>query len=424
MRFGFLIAIVLSSILAWRYSTKTTSPSNQKTHIVYPAAMEDLTYEKNHALSHLNRIREAMGMNRLVEDQTLDLAAQNHADYLVANHEKSHYETKGKPKFTGITPVERACYVGYPSRQVSENLSTSHYSAQASIDGLLSAIYHRFGFLDLGIDVLGIGITQNPAKSKESAFVYEMANSMLRDLCEEESFKGIGRYAYKICADEQHRIEINTLKRAQNYHRQHNPKILLYPYDGQVEVPPAFYAEEPDPLPDMEVSGFPVSVMFNPYYFPTVNVIDFALFDSDTGIEIDTRLMDRSSDPHHRFTPYEFALFPLERLSYNHLYHAQIVYRSKGEEKTRTWSFRTIDITEDFYRIEGLNETVVIDSHRSSVFYFKPLNSHEILHEIHYPNEISLTFLDNHTIRLTPLSGSKKDFILKVGKRKITVKIK
>ncbi len=61
------------------------------------------------------------------------------------------------------------------------------------MDGLFSAIYHRFAFLSPGIDEIGVGVTQNEQDSDKSAFVYVMGNSELNRLCSFKSFKGAGK---------------------------------------------------------------------------------------------------------------------------------------------------------------------------------------------------------------------------------------
>ncbi len=409
--------------LAWQYIDLASRDTKKETIIVYPPAMEDLQYEKTSALSRLNEIREAMGMNSLIENDALEKAAQNHADYLVANHEKTHFEIEGHQKFTGVSPLNRVLYTHYSTRQVSENLSTSHHSGKASIDGLFSAIYHRFGFLDMTIDEIGVGVAQEVSDSRNSAFVYNMGNSLLDDLCRGKGFSGVGRYAYKVCREEEHKIDIKALTHARSYHQKHNPKVILYPYPDQTEIPPAFYAEDPDPLPDMEVSGFPVSVVFNSYYFKQVSLRSFRLFKVDTGEEVETRLMDKESDPHGHFRENAFALFPLERLAYNSQYRAEIIYQVNKKTITKSWLFSTVIITDDFYVITQPTQSIQIRSDRSSVLYFKPLDSHDMLQDIHYPHDLSLVFLDNHTIKITFLTEDKRDFTLKTEKKEIKIKV-
>ena len=72
-----------------------------------------------------------------------------------------------------------------------------------------------------------------------------MGNSHIERLCHEKSFSGIGKYYYKICKNETHRISEKAFKQAQVSNKRYNPEIIVYPYDGQTDVPPAFYDESP-----------------------------------------------------------------------------------------------------------------------------------------------------------------------------------
>ncbi len=423
MRVGFVIGVLVFAGLTWQYLNQVTWQKPTKVEMVYAPVMEDMRYEKQHAAFAVNRIREAVGLGTLVNHEVLAQAAQNHAEYLVANHEKSHFETRGAKKFTGVAPVDRTMYTGYASRQVMENLSTSHNSGEDSVQGLFSAIYHRFGFLDLNIDSIGVGVAQDVAQSSNSAFVYVMGNSLLEGLCREKSFNGAGRYVYRVCLDQAHRIETGRFNRAKTSHMIQSPKIIRYPYDGEEEVPPAFYAEDPDPLPDLEVSGFPVSVAFNPYYFQSVEVDAFRLYKEGQKEAIETRMMGQKSDPHGRFSPQQFALFPLQRLAYNSKYRAEILYRSHGKKERLSWTFETVKIREPLYIIDQKSQRIHLSTDKSSVLYFKPLDGQDMLGKIRYPKDLSVTFLDNHTIRLSFFSENRDDFVIRAGEREVKVAV-
>jgi len=387
--------------------------------VVLQPAMEDVAYERSHAFDYVSETREAMEMNGLTPNTLLERAAQSHADYLVANHASSHFETEGKPHFTGVAPVDRVTHAGYASLRVSENLSTHHHSAKASVEGLFSAIYHRFAFLDPQIDEMGVGVTQDAAKGSNSAFVYLMGNSQLRALCEEESFKGHGRYIYKVCLDPKHRIRAKVFTRALQSQQRENPQLILYPYEGQEGVPPVFYEESPDPLPESEVSGFPVSVIFNPAFFEQVSDVSLALYKNHK--KVPAYLMDKENDPHRKFSTHQFALFPLERLAYNTRYEAVLEYRYKGEMQQRTWHFSTTQIEEPLYRITQPEQTIHIKAGRDCVLYFKPEDPHDLLGNIHYPQRILVTFLDHNTLKLSMPSTSTDSFTIRTKRHRVKV---
>ena len=417
----FLIIFILSiDILAWSLFGLGTQTKETKVEVRTVLPM-DVEYEKADARSHLNNIREAMGLNTLLQNDLLADAAQSHADYLVANEVSSHYETEGMPKFTGVKPVDRALYANYASSYVSENLSTHTYSAQESIDGLFSAIYHRFGFLALDIDEVGVGATQDKAKTSNSAFVYVMGNSNLVRLCHEKNFSGSGKYYYKICKDETHRIGEKAFKQAQLANKRYNPEIVVYPYDGQSEVPPVFYDESPDPLPAYDVSGFPMSVEFNDYYFKDVTLRSFKLFDSSNQEVRDVLLMDKENDPHGRFTALQYALFPLKRLEYATQYHAEVTYTVKNKEHTLTWAFTTQKPMVELHRVETKRATLHLEKGKSHILYFPPHDAHDMLKNIQFPADVDIKFIDHNTLELTVLDESLDDFTLKSRDRVIHI---
>ena len=105
------------------------------------------------------------------------------------------------------------------------------------------------------------------------------------------------------------------------------PTLVTWPPAGADDVPPAFFIEEPDPLPDREVAGYPLSVQFNPGSVQRVEIRGFSLY-REPAVGRDpiapTRLLDRHSDPHEVLTAFEFALFPLDRLDWATRYRAVV----------------------------------------------------------------------------------------------------
>jgi hypothetical protein len=383
----------------------------------------DPVYEKSEALNLLNEIREAMGMNTLVENSRLEAAALAHSKYTVTNHTVSHDELHGLPGFTGKTPAERAIYAGYLSRQVTENLSAHNPDARRSIDGLFSAIYHRFGFLDVGIDEIGVGVWQDPTDSDKSAFVYLMGNTQLNALCAESSFKGYGRYVYGVCKEPHHRISQKKFLKAQKSNKWLNPKVLLYPYDGQSDVPPAFYNEIPDPLPDYDVSGFPLSVLFNDYFFDRIKLLSFKLYESDKEV-LPVRLINHENDPNHRLTPLQFALLPLQRLKYDTVYDAAIIYMDKGIKRSLQWQFHTRRLDERLVRMKYDYIAIEVKPAESLLLYLVPRNAHDIPKRIIFPEGVTVSFTDNNTLRIQLLPTAKKSFDIKADDRNIHINIK
>ncbi len=419
MRMGFAVIVLAIAGWIWQVTEGTSRMNRPENVIVVQPVMEDIAYERNRAFDYVSEIREAVGLNGLTPNTLLERAAQNHADYLVANHSGSHFETEGNPHFTGKSPVDRATHAGYTSLQVSENLSAHNRRAKDSVAGLFSAIYHRFAFLDPRIDEMGVGVTQDVAQGSNSAFVYMMGGSQLATLCQEESFHGSGRYVYKVCADPEHRILATVFDRTLHAQEKENPPLILYPYDGEGEVTPVFYSEVPDPLPESDVSGFPVSVVFNPVFFKQVSDVSLELYKDQE--KVPAYLMDQGNDPHGKFSAHQFALFPEERLAYNTHYRAVLQYRYEDEVQKHTWHFSTTRIEEPLYEITQAQQTIHIKAGSSSVLYFKPRDAHDLLGSIRYPQRIAITFLDHNTLKLSPLSSEADTFTIRTAKYRVKV---
>jgi len=384
----------------------------------------DVDYAVTEAQTYLNKIRKNMQMSLLAKNTHLKKAAQAHAKYMVINNEFGHEEIEKHRGFVGKKPWDRAFKYAYLSKQISENVSAHHYNAQDSVNSLLSAIYHRFGFLSTTINEMGIGVYQDEFDSDKSAFVYDMGNSDLNNLCTSQSFRGSGKYMLG-CSDETLRIREKDFSQAINYAKQTNPDIIVYPYNDQRDVPPVFYDESPDPLPGLDVSGFPISVEFNDFFYKNVTVLSFSLYDNK-GIPIEVKPMDKESDIHQRFTAYQFAIFPIKRLEYNAKYHVEIVYKDKNNIKKKSWAFYTTRIQDEFHKVTKLYDELTIVPKKSYVIYFEPVDGHDLLTDLQIPQELDVQFLDHNTIKLTmipELSDNISEFVLDTGVKKLRLKV-
>merc|ERR1711879_948267 len=108
------------------------------------------------SLSYLNSIRTNAGMSVFKSNSLLEQSAYNHARYLSYNNEYGHYESSSNTFYTGYYPTDRANYMGYKSG-IGENISYES-DFTGSIDTLMTAIYHRFGFLTFTKDEIGVGM--------------------------------------------------------------------------------------------------------------------------------------------------------------------------------------------------------------------------------------------------------------------------
>ena len=423
MRKSVVVLVVLVAGLTWLWVDQKAEASPRTVRTVTRPPMEDIAHERLEAFTTLNEIRVALGMSSLQENAALQQAAQAHADYLVRHRLSSHFEESARKGFTGSAPMDRALRGGYKARFVGENLSTHSRNALDSLHGLFSAIYHRFGFLNPAFDEVGIGIAQDKQNSRNTAFVYLMGNSEMVHLCATPGFRGTGRYVYGVCADTRHRIDARAYEHARNAVKESNPEILVYPYDGQTDVSPVFYQETPDPLPDYDVSGFPVSVEFNDRFFRKVTLVTFELFEEGGGKVTPVRLLTKRTDPNHKLSRRQFALLPLKRLKYGTTYRVQLMYRHKRKTHTLSWHFTTTQPVETLKTIRENKTTLALRAGQGYWLYFEPTNPHDVLETMQYPGDVYVRFVDRNTMRLVLDPDRRRGFEIKGSGRRIRIEV-
>ncbi len=414
----FFVLLILSSLCVYAFWFDSPKPKT----IEIKAPPMDVAYEKSMALDYLNTLRQETGMSRYITNKILQKAAMTHANYLIQNHKLGHFEKEGARGFTGETPKQRALQAGYQVGMITENVSVNVLDYKDSIDELFSAIYHRFGFLDFQSDEIGIGIVQNPKDTNQNAFVYDMGIYELDDLCTQRSYDGDEKYVYHICKNPNHRIEEQTFHSLFQLRKSASKKLIIYPYDKQDNVPPAFYNESPDPLPEYDVSGFPISIQFNDYYFKHSRLTTFALYTMDDE-EIPAKVLDVKNDPNHMFKPNQYALFPYKRLDYDTPYKVVVTYRADGKNATKEWHFRTKKLPKPFFIITKNQAHIKIKPHTLYTLYFKPVDSHDLLKDLHFPADVEIRFLDQNTITLKLTSNNTESFEVKSGVKTLHVEI-
>lgn len=377
---------------------------------------------EHEGLSYLNTIREKSGLIKLKPNKTLHNAAASHADYLIENQINGHYEQKGKYAYTGSTPSQRVIKAGYPSAFVMENVSMNTPDQKKSIDNLFSAIYHRFVFLDFDIDEIGFGASSSKKKRKmKYAYVYNMGSSGIAGLCKRSFTLTNGVYYVRdVCKQSNKMIPQSFFEETKDQVRRKNRDMILYPYAEQTDIWPAFYNESPDPLPGYDVSGFPLSVQFNPAYYKHVKLNSFRLYD-EKGKEIkETRILKHSSDPNHRLSELEFVLMPLRRLEFDTRYSAVFEAVADGVKVKKHWRFRTAKPEEKIYRVSETKTTLAVEAGSTALLYLVPDSRTDILHSYRSRGGIDVSFLDQNTLRVTfPKRRSSGRVSLDFGKKKV-----
>lgn len=264
-------------------------------------------------LNYINGIRLGAGLTELKYSAILERATESHENYIGDVMEQysvlsTHYENnESYPSeyYTGVYPWDRAVYAGYQGTASEVIAFQRSGNIIESFDVLLSAIYHRQGLLYNFIAEIGVGGNeQNFAQKAQPHLLGIKAESL--------------EFIMAISSD-----------------------IVTYPYAGETNIRRVFYEESPDPLPNTSMSGYPISVDFNPTYTDTVDVISFKLYEEDGTEVTNTLLMDEHNDPAGYFTSYQFALFPLDVLKSSHTYRVELEYIKDGVSGNRIWAFTT-----------------------------------------------------------------------------------
>ena len=357
--------------------------------------------DMSQSLIKLNEYRSATGLNTLTRLTSLDSSSQNHANYITTNNIIGHQEASSNSGFTGEYAPSRAIYAGYANRNVLENLATQSDEMKA-LRALMSAIYHRFGFLSNNIDEIGYA---SALMSDNGVFVYNMGNSKITIGCG-ETFDS-GTYYSGICIDTDHKVKESR------YHeiRDSNPAYTIWPNSGATDIPPAFYEETPDPLPDYSHSGYPISIEFNQNSVSSVDSCDIKL--SHNGTQLDTIvLMNSSNDPNSKFNDFEFALFPTSRLDWGSTYDVEITYAvDGGSSQSINYSFTTTSIA-NLTTITQFDQEINIDSNTTVAIYLKPHDSFNYLTSYKYTYTTSsapnIELIDKNSIyfKVTGESGN------------------
>jgi uncharacterized protein YkwD len=283
-------------------STATQNPLAQEANA--PAATGDIGLD---GLDWINFRRGQAGVPQLARSGLIDTAALNHSTYLRINNfpDLTHTEIPGKPGFTGVTVLDRLNAAGYrfaPAAYIyGEVIASSGDSAGFSqAEQLMAAIYHRFLMLEPMFKEIGAGAATNG-----SGYSYFTA-----DFAANNGYgPGLGR-----------------------------GKIIGYPFDGQTNVPVNFFSDQevPDPVPNQNEVGYPVSVHGD--LAGSVQVRSFTLRPHG-GADVAVRLLSAPADPE---TPTSAAaIVPLAVLSANTTYDASFSGTVDGVNVTRNWSFTT-----------------------------------------------------------------------------------
>ena len=338
-KFNLLSFIFIFIFISCGGETSSKNKSKENIQSLKPTIQNS---SKKDIVSQLNEIRKNISLNSLSINRNLNNSSLNHSNYLHENNATGHYERRNNLSFTGKYASQRANNAFYNSKFVLENVSTGQKNKYVSFEALMSAIYHRFAFLNFKIDEIGFGYTGK-------AYVYNMGNSNLNSICKSKDLNVTEKYYFNICKNYNFKIKINNYKEAFNKVINNNPPYIIYPYNNQESVQPVFFEESPDPLPQHSVSGYPISIEFNSNNFimSKLTINSFILKnDNDNEVELikhedSSEILNKQNDLNNKFSRFQFAIFPKYRLDFNKTYNIEFDYTYENENKTIISSFKT-----------------------------------------------------------------------------------
>lgn len=252
----------------------------------------------------INYRRSQIGLGPLVRNSLIDNAALGHSNYLNSNNVVAHSQIKGKPGFTGETPFDRLSASGYVVTstwgEVIAGITTN--SGFYMAENLITAVYHRFVIFEPVFKEGGAGSAVN-----NSGYAYFTTD-----------FAGNSRYGPGLPAGQ----------------------IISYPFNGQLKVATSFSSDEetPDPVPNQDVVGYPISVHAN--FDATLGVTAFTVRQRGASADLAVRLLSKETDAINTSRSVA-AIIPLAPLLAGTTYDVSFIGKVNGANVTRTWSFTT-----------------------------------------------------------------------------------
>ncbi len=252
----------------------------------------------------INFRRAQAGLPALRRDARLDLAASRHANYQQLNDVVTHDEDSKQPGFVAKTASERLRAADFPLLTTAFAdgeviAATGMPDGFASVEGLLGAIYHRYVVLEPMFNAVGAG-----AAHRDGSFYWLTMNLV--------GIKG----------------SVGLAK----------GRIAVWPLPSQDNVRTYFFSDQetPDPVPQADEVGYPVSVHAN--LNAVLRVERFALTDPE-GQAVDVRQLDASSD--RDTPPSAAAIIPLQRLRSGTRYSVSFSGHVDDQPVERRWDFTT-----------------------------------------------------------------------------------
>jgi hypothetical protein len=265
--------------------------------LILLALLQEADPEGLKVAERLNAHRKAAGLDPVALDPLLSKGCAAHAEYLVRN--RDHPSTQGLGLHT--EEIKLPGYSKEGERAGKASVIFLGLEGPAAVDGWIGSFFHRLPLLQSRLKKVGYGVARGgPAKV---TVVLDATNGL-----------GAGKDA----------------------------PALLYPADGQKDVPLAFSPEIPDPIPDSDnkKAGYPLTVIFGEGGL--VKEAKASLKDA-----LGTDLAFWFSTPEKPAAPdYQrntVGLIPKEPLRPMTTYTVTLAARVSGKPWLKSWSFTTVE---------------------------------------------------------------------------------
>lgn len=289
----------------------TSVPANS----TLPAMTYAADSAKAAIFQEINAYRTKCGFPALRQNTILDKAAQNHADYMIANGRTvTDTETRGNPGFTGITGLDRAIAQGWPAAigvgaanagaTWTNAILTQEQYGQSIVTAWASGVYHQ-GVIATAGALLGVGVAQ------------AQLNGFPQIL-------GGVEYAY----DAPTPSNITT-----------PGNVLTFPCQGTTNVPFKSMGEIPAPPATNGAFGTPITVSGNPG--DRVIVTAATLIAAGSGTVIDLHVLNSGTDPERIVQSFQSVAYPTSPLQPNTVYSVAISGSINGTPFSRSFTFTT-----------------------------------------------------------------------------------
>jgi hypothetical protein len=281
------------------------------------------------SIKYINSIRANSGASTLKFSSKLAYAAKKHATYLAKNREFGHNESSIKDSFYAAKPWLRIVKAGYETKAVVENITFYEPSFKASIEKLMSTVYHRLAFLDTKVDTIGY------ARYK-GVYVYDMSNSKIASLC--KSAKRVGDIA-NICKNSKLYLSRSSFRRALKQTKRRSRDIIYYPYNNQRNVGVKLAVETPSFIANSSRYGYPITIHFNSAIYTNVRLKEFKLFNN--GKAVAGKVVTFRNDMRKKLDKNSFVFLPKRHLKHKTRYKVLFSATANGKPSKLTWSFTT-----------------------------------------------------------------------------------